>query len=307
MTWEQQLLYGIAQPLLGLRLMFRTPSLRWAAIVPAIAIALICLVLTWDEHAQGIWAHMLLFWLAFIALAPIPPVVFARHYARMAAETRNLLGLGPRLPYVRRFYQLLEELVRMLLIVAIGVAPITLTLGLLPRPAPMIAVLVSTGWTLLWVVVEALDNARTLEPGRTVEACELEASHGPMPTFLVWSLPSRGALAWLLWPVRMVNEIVVHLARPWRVELGYVERAPWVMVGFGLGTTMLLAVPGINLFFRPAVIIGGAHLLAYFDRPSPRRRETEPMRPISVAQQQSKTPGVDACGTCVGGRQYGDL
>jgi uncharacterized protein involved in cysteine biosynthesis len=39
-----------------------------------------------------------------------------------------------------------------------------------------------------------------------------------------------------------------------------VERDRALSLGFGVGVVVLLAIPGINLLFRPALVIAAAHL-----------------------------------------------
>jgi uncharacterized protein involved in cysteine biosynthesis len=64
----------------------------------------------------------------------------------------------------------------------------------------------------------------------------------------------------VLVPLRMLSEVITTLARPWRLEVDLTEREPWISVGFGLGAAVMLAVPGLNLLLRPAVVVAGVHL-----------------------------------------------
>jgi uncharacterized protein involved in cysteine biosynthesis len=52
---------------------------------------------------------------------------------------------------------------------------------------------------------------------------------------------------------------------PWREEIALVEQHPALMIGFALSTAIILAVPILNLVFRPIVIVGATHVLGQLE------------------------------------------
>jgi uncharacterized protein involved in cysteine biosynthesis len=52
---------------------------------------------------------------------------------------------------------------------------------------------------------------------------------------------------------------------PWREEVALVEDHPVLMLGFALSTAAVLAVPVLNLAFRPIVIVGACHVLGQLE------------------------------------------
>ena len=64
----------------------------------------------------------------------------------------------------------------------------------------------------------------------------------------------------VLTPWRMLGEVMESMTRSWHRELRLVEADPHLAFGFGLGTVVLLAVPGLNLLFRPALVIAAVHV-----------------------------------------------
>lgn len=256
--------YGLAQPFLGLRTVVRSPDLLGIALAPALGVLLVAGVVAWSragEHGalRGVGAFLI----TVAALAPMPPLLFGRVYAHLAAKARLPLGLPPAAPYLRSVVQLVGEWLAQLVVLALGVLPYVALARLLPGVGPAVALALQGAWALCWVVVEGYDNARTLPPGRTVEALEAESRGRPgHPWFHRWHLAVRGP-RWLLTvlaPLRMLSEVVTSLSRPWRVEVDLSEREPWISLGFGLGAASMLAVPGLNLLFRPAVVVAGVHL-----------------------------------------------
>ncbi len=260
-------LWGLAQPLLGMRIMLHDRTMLGDALFPVFTIAMVCVIAGYaaSEEIAGslssVWTGIVAFFAAFIALAPVPPFLFARHYARMAARARGLLDLGPRDPWLEPIGVSLWKTIAQSVIIAIGVVPITLVLGLLVIGAPF-ALAVQGAWTLHWMVVEALDNGRSLAPGDTVEQvtrAEEALRHDPWYHRWTHHVTNKTA-ATLLTPVRMLTEVIRGLGRPWSFETRIVESDRALCMGFGLGVVALLAVPGLNLFFRPALVIGAAHL-----------------------------------------------
>lgn len=260
-------LWGLAQPLLGMRVMLHDKTMLGDALLPVFTIAMLCVIAGFaagegiDGRWTSTWTGIVAFFAAFIALAPVPPFLFARHYARMAARARGMFGLGPRDPWLEPIGVSLWKTIAQSIIIAVGVFPITLVLGLLVVGAP-IALAVQGTWTLHWMVVEALDNGRSLEPGDTVEQVsrvEDALRHDPWYHRWVHHVTHKTAST-LLAPMRMLAEVIRALGRPWSFETRIVESDRALCMGFGLGVVALLAVPGLNLFFRPALVIGAAHL-----------------------------------------------
>jgi hypothetical protein len=267
-------LWGLAQPLLGMRIMLRDRTLLGDALFPVFTIAGFCVLAAFAaaEKVDGgsltsFWTAIVAFFATFIALAPIPPFLFARHYARMAARARGLLDLGPREPWLEPISMSLWKTIAQAIIIAIGVAPITILLGMLVIGAPL-ALMVQGGWTLHWMVVEGLDNGRTLAPGETVEEItRTEEALRHDPWYYRWfALVTHKTVLKLLTPLRMVLEVVRALGRPWSHEIRLVEHERALSVGFGIGVVALIAVPGLNLFFRPALVIGAAHMRGRLER-----------------------------------------
>ena len=256
--------YGLAQPFLGLRLILRSQDLLGISLAPALGVMALAGFVGWSAGSEhGVWRGLVAFLAAVAALAPLPSVIFGQVYAHMAAKARVHLGLPEHQPYVRGIVQLAGEWVAQVIVLALGVLPL---LGLI-RFVPLVGaglVLVFQGlWALHWIVVEGYDNSRTLPPGRTVAELEAQGHARPgQPWFHRWygMIESPRVLVAILSPFRMLSEVVVSLSRPWRREVDLVEERPWVSLGFGLGVAAMLAVPGLNLLFRPAVVVAGVHL-----------------------------------------------
>ncbi len=269
--------YGARQPLLGMRLLLRDTDMLGSALAPVLFVALVCAVIasvsTEAIHDAAWWSlgnttltwfgtFVVAFFTTFAALAPVPPFIFARHYARMAARARNRLGLGPRTPYLKPIGQAVGESVAQTIVIAIGIAPLTLALALLPGVGPVAAFIAQLMWTMHWMVIEAFDNGRSLGPGETVEsvlAAEQAHPHQPWFARAVHGVQHPRVRPWLA-PVRMFVEVLETLVRGWAPEVRMVERDPALCAGFGFGVFALLAIPGINLLFRPALIIAASHL-----------------------------------------------
>ncbi len=280
-----QIRYGLAQPFLGLRTLFRSADLVGISLAPAVGVALVAgVIATSTGLERGVGSGLWAFVVAVAALAPVPPLLFGRVYMHLAAKSRPLLGLPVGQPYTRGLVQLVGEWLAQLLVLALGVLPLTLLLGALPRVGPALALSVQGAWALHWIVVEGYDGARTVAPGRTVAELEAVARRRPgSPWFQrAYGLVRPRWLWRLLAPVRMLIEVVTVLARPWRVEVDTVEREPWVSLGFGLGAAALLAVPGLNLLFRPAVVVGGVHLRAQLRLDEPEREPSGAVPPAGT-------------------------
>src|SRR3989442_1799905 len=117
----EQALYGLAQPILGARVLLADPELLKEALYPAAMLAGACaLYASLGTETYGHWGTWFRsFYKAFAALAPLPSFFFANHYARLAAMIRWRLGFRacgpPEMPW--RF--LPRPTIRQALIVAI--------------------------------------------------------------------------------------------------------------------------------------------------------------------------------------------
>ncbi|MBC8072213.1 MAG: EI24 domain-containing protein [Deltaproteobacteria bacterium] len=280
-----RVLYGLAQPLLGMRVLLRDRGLLGDALAPVVFVALVCLTIaaaiTEDLEQGGATTELLgdlvlPWWLAFVisffatfaSVAPVPPLLFARHHARLAARARVLLGHSEQLPYLKGLRQSATETVVQTIVIALGIFPITLVLALVPMFGPLCAFVLQMAWTTHWMVVEALDSGRTLAPGDDADdALVRERAERFTPWFVrVVAAVQRSPWHKLLTPVRMVNEVTETLVRDWGPELRIVERERALCSGFGIGVLVVLAIPGINLLFRPALVVAATHLRAQLER-----------------------------------------
>jgi hypothetical protein len=252
--------YGLMQPLLGARMLFADPELMKAALLPAGLLAAFCafvaIFVPW--WSDGGVVHR--FYKTFAVLAPLPSVLLAGHYARLAAVARNKFGFGPAMPCIEPLGRALSRMLKQMLLGSIGLLPLTLALELVPFFGPLAAKVAVAVWALHWVVVDAFDSARVLQPGQTLRDLDALAEQAPQPWFV--RLMARGQ------QLPVVGRVLLRfarwcdrLARPWREEVALVEEHPSLMIGFALATAALLATPVLNLLFRPIVLIGAAHVL----------------------------------------------
>jgi hypothetical protein len=253
--------YGLMQPILGARMLFRDRELLKAALVPAGLLAAFCaLVALVDPVSWSVGGIVRRFYQIFAVLAPLPSVLLSRHYARLAAVARTKFGFGPVEPCIESFGRALKRLIKQTVLVAIGVIPVTFALHFLPFVGPLLIRVVVAVWAVHWIVVDAFDSARVLQPGQTVADLDVLADKAPRPWFV--RLLAEGE------PLPILGRILTRfarwldkLARPWREEIALVEQHPSLMIGFALSTVALVATPVLNLLFRPIVLIGAAHVL----------------------------------------------
>jgi hypothetical protein len=250
--------YGLFQPLLALRLLLAHADLLRAALIPAAGLAVLCLLYAEVADARHFGRA---FFSAFAVLAPVPSILFAQHYSRLAAAAHARLGLGERRALDEGLFRALRRAAGQMVLIAIGIAPFTAMLRLVPLGGATAVKAVAAAWALYWVVFDAFDSARTLAPGETladVDRRNLEAR----PPWFVRLL--RAASQRLPAPLRGLGgafaALCDRLARPLREELALGERHPTAILGFALTTALLLATPVLNLLFRPIVIIAAVHL-----------------------------------------------
>ena len=265
-----RVVYGLAQPLLGMRLLFSDSELLREALVPAAWLGAFCAVAAAVSHdGVGLWAWVKSFYKTFAVLAPVPSIIFARHYARLAATVRWRLGFGACGP---REYSLLVSLrraVQQAIVIAIGVIPFAVIWMVLPFFGALISNAVIAAWGVHWVVVDAFDDARVLFPGETVRSAEATDRMAPPPWFVRWFRHAADRLPVVGRLLRAFARLCDRLAMPWRGEIALVEAHPSIALGFAMSTATLLAIPVLNLLFRPIILVGSAHLLGHLEQGDP--------------------------------------
>jgi hypothetical protein len=244
--------YGVAQPLLGLRTLWRTPALRRRALGPVLAVLVVAGLVAVGE--EGVTPDRVLwrFTAAVAGLASMPAVLFANTYARLAADATAGFGFGTPAPLLSSLVGRLGQMLRSAVLIALGVAPLVAVVRVAPLVGDLAVLAVSAAWTLHWIVVEALDGARVAAPPEPAP---------PAPWFVAWT----SSTAWDHVPVvcrlvRWFGRVITRLARPWLEEVALVARHPALALGFGAATAALLAVPVANLLLRPAILVGAVHL-----------------------------------------------
>ena len=268
--WERAA-YGAAQPLLGVRVLLRDQELLIEALKPAGWLALACgLYASFKGDGPLLsWSWIETFYRAFAVLAPVPSVIFANHYARFAALVRWRLGFGACGPRELPLTEILRRLVMQAVLVAVGLAPLVALTRLLPFGDHLENLLLGV-WGLHWVVVEAFDDASVLQPGQTLRDIEREAEQKRRPWFvraarwLQQRPPERFARVRRL--LRLFANFLDGLSKPWREEIALLESSPRLGLGFALSTASVLALPVLNLLFRPIIIAGASHLLGHIER-----------------------------------------
>ncbi|MCB9749027.1 MAG: hypothetical protein H6713_03360 [Myxococcales bacterium] len=263
-----QFAYGLALPLLGLRVILRDRELRSDAILPVACLIAWCSLWAWfgTPPADAGWWSALGFYVgrgyaALLALAPIPSFLFARHYARMAARARTVEGLGPRDPFPRGFIAAQKKALYKVLLISFGLAPLVLLARLVPwGVGSLLALSLGAAWTLHWMVVTALDGGRSLAPGESAAAAAARQEQRMAWFGRMYQLRGRSTVDDALAPLRLFGRLLARLGHTWTGELNLLEKHPSVTSGFGLGIAAMLAVPGLNFLFRPAVISASACL-----------------------------------------------
>ena len=129
---------------------------------------------------------------------------------------------------------------------------------------------IAFAWALQWVVADALEDARTLAPGETLLMQDAQDRLATRPWFVRFFYAVGSALPGALGsPLRAFARLVDKLAITSRDEFAVMERHPALTVGFALTTGALLAVPVLNLFFRPIILVASAQLLGNLERVAP--------------------------------------
>lgn len=274
-----RLVYGLVQPLLGARLLVTDRELLVAALVPAGLLAGFCAVVALAE-AHNVEGGLRTFYTTFALLAPLPSVILAHHYARLAVLARRKLGFGPAEPCLESLRTMIKRAIKQTILVAIALAPAIALVKALPLVGRPIVQVIGAAWALHWIVVDAFDSARFLRPGQTVADLDAHAEHIRQP----WFVRGFNALADRL-PIgkrilRRFARFCDRMAMPWREEIALVEDHPSLMLGFALSTAAFLAVPVVNLLFRPIVQIGAAHVLGQLEALEPDSPIVPPPVPV---------------------------
>ena len=281
-----RVVYGMAQPILGARVLLTDPHLLREALVPAAWLAIFCaLVASLSHDAVGWWGWWRSFYKTFAVLAPLPSIIFARHYARLAAVVRWRLGFGPCGPREYPLFTSLRRAIQQAILVAVGVLPFALIWKALPGVGIGISQVIVVLWGVHWVVVDAFDDARVLLPGETVRSAEATDRQAPPPWFvrLFFRVADRIRVQPVAGLLRRFGRFCDRLALPWRGEFALMEANPSVALGFALSTAALLATPGLNLLFRPIILVASSHLLGHLEAGDP--------------AQHPQLPAVSAAGT----------
>jgi hypothetical protein len=253
--------YGLTQPLLGARMLATHRALLRAAVVPALLLAAACAVIA--LVSGGRFVHR--FYTAFAVLAPLPSIILAGHYARLAAQARHAFGFSRVEPCIEPLRRNLGRAIKQAILIALALAPITGLLHLVPGIGWLLVQAAAAAWALHWVVVEAFDSARVLHPGQTLADLDAAALRVPSPWFVRWLFHAADQLPIGSRLVRRFARLCDRLSLPWREEIALVEDHPALMAGFALSTAVALAVPILNLAFRPIVIVGACHVLGQLE------------------------------------------
>ena len=276
-----RVVYGFAQPLLGLRILFADSELLREALVPAAWLCAFCAVVATLSHdGVGWWGWVKSFYKTFAVLAPVPSIIFAKHYARFAALARWRLGFGVCGPREFPMFVSLKRAIQQVIVIAIGVLPFAVIWKVIPLLGLVISNAVILAWGVHWVVVDAYDDARVLSPGETIFEAEAADRKAAPPWFIRVLHYAADRLPVIGRPLRWFARLCDRLALPWRGEFALMEANPSIALGFALSTATLLAIPGLNLLFRPTILVASSHLLGHLDPAEPAQRPQLPAAPL---------------------------
>ncbi len=259
-------LYGLAQPAIGARIVLRDRDLFRSALFPALLLALFCAAVALLRGASSASDFALRFYRVFAVLAPLPSIVFAPHYARLAAKAHQQLGFGNCKPRIEGLGRAIRRAVYQAILVALAAAPVLALLRLMPFVGQYFIKLAAAVWALHWVVIGAFDDARVLESGETLADVEAQNAAAPQAWFVRSYNWVADRVAGSGRPIRSFSRFCDRLSLEWREEMAIAESHPLLVAGFGLTTAGLLAMPVLNLFFRPIIIVASVHLLGHLSR-----------------------------------------
>jgi hypothetical protein len=285
-SFAERLAFGIAQPIVGIRTLLRNGELLKMGLLPPLLLGAFCLALGFLAPAGGRWGIVKRFYGAFATLAPLPSIVFAKHYARLAARSRVLLDLGdcePRLEGVgRSLKRMIHQFVLLSIAPVVLVLPIAVLLLILKnlvggpeviyRTAWLVYATFGLVWALHWIVVDALDGGQVLEPGQTLAEADAKSRSAPTPWFvravhrIEPSLLSRKKLGISKKRGKGLAGFCEKYSMLFREEIAFIEQHRAIALGFGLATAALLALPIIDLFFRPIIVVAAVHVVGSLER-----------------------------------------
>jgi hypothetical protein len=263
---HDRVVYGLTQPLLGVRMLATHRHLLQAALVPVGLLAAFCAVVALLGDRGG-FLHR--FYTTFAVLAPLPSIVFASHYARLAVQARHAFGFARAEPCIEPLRRNLGRAIKQAALIAIAVAPVTALFRVVPGVGWLLVQVAAAIWALHWVVVEAFDAARVLQPGQTLGDLDAAAQRVRPPWYVRWLFRAADRTPIARRLVHRFARLCDRLSMPWREEIALVEDHPALVLGFALSTAALLAIPVLNLAFRPIVIIGASHILGQLEPPAP--------------------------------------
>jgi hypothetical protein len=263
---HDRVVYGLTQPLLGVRMLATHRHLLEAALVPAVLLAAFCAVVALLGH-RGDFLHR--FYTTFAVLAPLPSIVFAGHYARLAVQARHAFGFPRAEPCIEPLRRLVGRAIKQAALIAIALAPVSALLQLAPGIGWLLVRIAAAVWALHWVVVEAFDSARVLHPGETLADLDAAALRLRPPWYVRWLSRAADRAPFANRLLHRFAGLCDRLSMPWREEIALVEDHPALMLGFALSTAALLAVPVLNLAFRPIVIIAASHIIGQLEHSAP--------------------------------------
>jgi len=251
----ERVAWGMTRPIIALRLLLANRDLLRAALIPPFCLAVACAAFALLK-AHGAGSFVKRFYLTFAALAPLPSLIFARHYARFAARVRMRFGFGECKPRIEPLGTSIRRVIHGFIMLSIApvvlFVPVAIFIGITPLPRrtfTLLSAAITAVWALHWIVVDALDNAQVVIPGRSPPAA-------PAPWFVH-----------MLRRVRFASRIFDRYSKFWREEIEIIERHRAIALGFGLATAALLATPVLNLFFRPITIAAAVQLSAALEKP----------------------------------------
>jgi len=286
---KAQTLYGLAQPLVGIRVLLSDQSLLLESLAPAAFLGAFCALVASVSYEGGAflgwWGK---FYKIFALLAPLPSLIFANHYARLGAMVRWRLGFGAVGPREMPMGMLIGRMIRQALIVAVGVLPFVAASALVPGIGKWLTNIIVTVWGIHWVVADAFDDAQVLQPGETVRDSVARDRSAPPPWFVRLMNYAAAQLPIVGRPLRAFARLCDRLAMDSRGEIATMERNRYISLGFALSTTALMATPVLNLFFRPVIIVASSHLLGHLEREEQESAGTKP--PAAAVLSAAGTP-----------------
>src|SRR2546421_6881949 len=249
----EQALYGLAQPVLGARVLLADSELLKEALYPAAMLAGACaLYASFGTETHGHWGWLKSFYKAFAALAPLPSFFFANHYARLAAMIRWRMGFGACGPREMPWRLLAGRMIRQALIVAVGIAPLLVLARLVPAIGDFVSAAILGIWSLHWVVADAFDDAQVRLPGESLKESLQRDRDAPEPWFV--RLLRRGAARLpriLGGAVRRFAPVCDHLALDSRGEIARIESKLAPPARVFPAAAAPLPTPGLNLLLLP--------------------------------------------------------